>query len=168
MSFANFYKPSLYMSKEVKDERRRIHQKINAMIDEFFQKLQTISQGFVQNTVQEMIFYEGRSSKPLPVISWTGNWVIVGTCPSYNKDGELVGFEPAVDLIRLLMKDKTIQSTEVTVIDENGFNENWETELKTILEKSIPCYEFAFKHERELMNKRKAKEIRKAAEKYES
>ena len=164
MSFAN-YVPNKILPKE---ETRRIHQKINAIMDEFFQKLQTISQGFVQNPVQEMIFYKGRSFPRFPVISWTGSWVIVGTCPSYNKDGELIGFEPAVDLIRLLFKDKTIQSTEVTVIDENGFNENWEKELKTILEKSIPCYEFAVKHEHELMNERKVNAIKEAAEKYES
>ena len=165
MSFANFKPIKRLVDKDV---RYRIHRKINAIIYEFFQKLQTISQAFEHNPIEEMIYFKNRSSKQIPTISWTAHWVIVGTCPSYNKDGELLGFEPATDLMKLLLKDKTIESTEVTVIDENGLNENWETELKTLLEKSIPCYEFAFKHERELLNKRKEKEIRKAAAKYES
>ena len=149
MSFAN-YVPHKYLnlSKEV---THGIHQKINAMMKDFCQKLQTISQYFTYDSYQEMIFYDGRS-----VISWTGAWVIIGTCPYYSEEGKLLGFTPSLDLIEVLMKDKTIKSTEVTVLDtETGLNANWENELRLLLEKSIPCFTFAVKHERELMNEKK-------------
>ena len=111
-----------------------------------------------------MIFYLGGA-----VVSWTKAWVIIGTCPFYSEDGKLLGFTPSIDLIEVLMKDKTIQSTEVTIIDQDtGLNANWENELRLLLEKSIPCFTFAVKHERELMNERKVKAIKEAAEKYES
>jgi hypothetical protein len=161
MSFAN-YVPHKYLELP-KEVTNRIHQKINAMMNEFFQKLQTISQYFTYDSHQEMIFYDGRS-----VISWTGAWVIIGTCPYYSEEGKLLGFLPYLDLIEVLMKDKTIQSTEVTIIDQDsGLNDNWENELRLLLEKSIPCFTFAVKHERELMNERKVKAIKEAAEKYE-
>lgn len=162
MSFANYVRHNyLNLPKEV---THGIHQKINAMMKDFFQKLQTISQYFTYDAYQEMIFYDGRT-----VISWTGAWAIIGTCPYYSEEGRLLGFTPSLDLIELLLKDKTIQSTEVTVLDtETGLNENWENELRLLLEKSIPCFTFAVKHERELMNERKVKEIKEAAAKYES
>jgi hypothetical protein len=162
MSFAN-YVPHKYL-KLPKEVTNRIHQKINAMMKEFFQKLQMISQYFTYDSHQEMIFYLGGA-----VVSWTGAWVIIGTCPYYSEEGKLLGFQPRLDLIELLLKDKTIQSTEVTVLDtETGLNVNWENELRLIMEKSIPCFTFAVKHERELMNERKVKEIKEAAAKYES
>ena len=162
MSFAN-YALHKYL-KLSKEETHRIHQKINAMMKEYFQKLQMISQYFSYDSHQEMIFYLGGA-----VVSWTKAWVIIGTCPFYSEEGKLLGFTSSIDLIELLMKDKTIQSTEVTVLDtETGLNKNWENELRLLMEKSIPCFTFAVKHERELMNERKVKAIREAAEKYES
>lgn len=162
MSFANYVpNKNKIPPKEVTS---RIHKKIIEMMHEFFQKLQTISQGFTFDSHQEMIFYDGRS-----VISWTGAWVIVATCPYYSEAGKLLGFTPSLDLIGLLIKDKTIQSTEVTVLDSDySLNENWENELRLILENSIPCFVFAVKHEHELMNESKEKAIKEAAAKYES
>lgn len=162
MSFAN-YVPHKYL--ELPNEvTHGIHRKINAMMKEFFQKLQMISQYFTYDSHQEMIFYLGGA-----VVSWTKAWVIIGTCPFYSEEGKLLGFTPSIDLIEVLMKDKTIQSTEVTIIDQDsGLNDNWENELRLLMEKSIPCFTFAVKHERELMNERKVKEIKEAAEKYES
>lgn len=160
MSFAN-YVSSAYLSKEV---CHRIHQKIKELMREFFQKLQSISQEFEWDEYQEMIFYNGT-----PTISWTGAWVILGTCPYYSEEGKLIGFTPSLDLIELLIKDPNIKSTEVTVIDpDDGLNDNWENELRLILEKSITCYVFALKHERVLMKEIKEKAIKEAAAKYES
>lgn len=160
MSFAN-YVSSAHLSDEV---CHRIHQKIKEMMNEFFQKLQTISQEFDYNEHQEMIYYNGT-----PTVSWCGAWVIVASCPTYTTEGKLGGFTPSLDLIELLIKDPNIKSTEVTVIDpDDGLNEKWENELRLILEKTIPCYEFAFKHERDLMKERKEKAIKEAAAKYES
>lgn len=162
MSFANYV---LIKNKiPPKEVTSRIHKKIIAMMYEFFQKLQTISQRFTFNSYQEMIFYDGRS-----VISWTGAWVIVATCPYYSEEGKLLGFTPSLDLIEVLIKDKSIQSTEVTVLDSDySLNENWENELRLILKNSIPCFEFAVKREHDLMNEMKVKTIKEAAAKYES
>lgn len=163
MSFANYVlRKNKIPPKEVTS---RIHKKIIAMMYEFFQKLQTISQMFTFDSNQEMIFYDGRS-----VISWTGAWVIVATCPYYSEAGKLLGFTPSLDLIEVLVKDRTIQSTEVTVLDSSDYslNENWENELRLLLENSIPCFVFAVKHEHELMNEQKEKAIKEAAAKYES
>lgn len=142
----------------------RIYRKIKEMMYEFFQKLQTISQEFKYDKDQEFIFH-----KRAVTVSWCGSWAIIVTCPTYSEDGQLIGFTPSIDLIELLTKDKTIQRTEVTVIDnDDGLNESWENELRLILEKSIACYIFAFKHEQELMKEIKEKAIREAAAKYES